>query len=183
VLRRRALIHKEIMRIIIVIAAVLLAAACSSGGSKPAGQLPPTNAPAAAQNNSVGSTITVKTKSGPVDVTPVQIVDPATPANPNMSVTSGRWVAVQFRFVNKGPAQVLDNFYGLSASDAQGQQIRIQANADVAAGPSIEVLSGLHLGPSDTLLGYITFEVPDGAKLARIQYTPQGGTMAEWKLG
>lgn len=172
------------MRIIIAAAVALLAAACSSTSSKPVAQLAPTTtvAAAAAQHNGLGSTITVKTKSGPVDVTPLKVVDPAKPANPDMHISSGRWTAVQFRFVNKGTMSVSENFYGLSASDAQGQQIRIQADADVAAGPSIEILSGLHLGPGDTLLGYITFEVPDGARLARIQYSPPGGSMAEWTL-
>lgn len=183
-------------RSVIAAAVVLLAAGCSSSASKPVSSpaavpdsttsqasAPAVVTSAAAQLNKLGSAVTVKTSTGTLEVTALKVVDPAKPAQSNLTLTSGRWVAVQFRFTNKGPGAASGPLYGMRGLDAQSQPIEVQADAEIAAGPSIDVMAGLNLAPGDSLLGYITFRVPTGVKMVRVQYAPPGGSMAQWSLG
>lgn len=177
-------------RSVIAAAVLLLAAGCSSSGSKAAVSQTPalsatsSQASAAAQLNKLGSTAEVKTATGTLDVTALKVVDPAKPAESTLKLNGGdRWVAVQFRFTNKGPGAASGPLYGMRGLDAQNRPISVQADAEIAAGPSISTLAGLNLAPGDSLLGYVTFRVPEGAKLVRVQYAPPGGSMAVWTIG
>jgi len=145
----------------------------------------PAAATTAAAKAKIGVPVSIKAAGGTtIEVTIVKVVDPAKPSNENLTLPVGEhWVGVQFKFANKGPGTFADNFYGLSAADGQGQKIRIQADAEIAAGPSIEVLQGVRLSPGDTSLGFITFFMTAGVKVARVQYTPAGGGTGEWNLG
>lgn len=187
------------MRIAPILAVLALtttaAAGCSSSASKPSAQpLAPatgTSAPAAAASSpapakaSVGTVQEVRTADGgKLQVTVVKVVDPATSSTEGLRPADGeRWVAVQLKIANTGAKAVTDNLYGFRIADAQGQAVNIQADAETTAGPMLDVLQGLNLAPGDATLGFITLHLPMAAKLARIQYSPQGGTTAQWTLG
>jgi len=170
------------MRKTLITAMLALAVAgCSSTAAAPTGKAPTT---AAAAKLSIGSTATLSTPSGPIEVTLVQVVDPATPKEPYMKPTSGeRWIGVQFKIVNKGSSQFVDSpMGGLAAADPQGQPEDEFPDQEISAGPMIDPLAGIHLQPGDTTLGFIVYSLPVGTKMARIQYTPKGGSTAEWVL-
>lgn len=186
------------MRIAPILAVLALAAAgCSSSTPKPAAAPAPavidstapapassTPAPAAAARLKLGTAATLTTPSGPLEVTVLKVVDPAKPKESYIYPTAGEhWVGIQFRFVNKGTKPIIDSpMAGLEASDAQDQRQGSFPDQDIAAGPMIDPIYGLHLQPGDTTVGYIVYGVSDGTKLVRIRYTPAGGSSAQWSL-
>lgn len=188
------------MRIASILAVLALAVAgCSSSTSKPpapaaAGSSPappasassPAAAPpatTAAAKLKVGGTATLTTPSGPLEITLVKIVDPASAEKSGRRPAAGeKYVAVQFKFVNKGTMLVTDDFHGIRAADGQDQPVNVQADVETDAGATIDVFQGLKLAQGDTTLGYITFHMPTSTKIVRIQYTLSGGGTAEWTL-
>lgn len=181
------------MRKTVIIAALAFTiAGCSSTTPAPSGPTQPTSggaAPASSTSGttklSIGSTATLSTPSGPLDVTVVQVVDPATPAESYIHPTAGeRWIGVQFKFVNRGTKLFTDSpLAGLSAADPQGQPEDSYPDQEISAGPMIDPVAGVRLQPGDTTLGFIVYSLPGNTKMARIQYTPKGGSTAEWALG
>lgn len=170
------------MRKIPIMAALALAlAGCSSTTSASSA---PTPSATAAAKLSVGSTATLTTPSGPVEVTLVRVVDPAPPKESYIKPLAGeRWIGVQFKIVNKGTKLFVDSpMAGLAAADPQGQPEDSFPDQEIAAGPMIDPLAGVRLQPGDTTLGFIVYSLPEGTKMARIQYTPKGGSTAEWVL-
>lgn len=164
---------------------VLLLAGCSSS-SKPAAtsSSTATSAPAAApaSHPGLGTSQTLKFAGGTATMTVLKVVDPVTPTNG--AETAGlRDVAVQVRFVGNGPATFTSGMMStLHGFDANGQAIEMHAEWPTSAGPELDVVAGVSVAAGDTQQGFITFEVPTGAKLARLQYTPSGGSMVEWTL-
>lgn len=133
----------------------------------------------------IGSAIDLKGDGGDfIQVTLVKIVDPAKSTNEFLTPDAGKhFVAVQLRIVNKGGAVYSDDpQMETKVKDALGESFDVDF-ADTTAGASMD--SGLKLAPGDTALGFLTFQVPDGQKIAQVQYSVSlfGGNVAQWMVG
>lgn len=149
--------------------------------SAPAATAPPTTAAPKAQ---VGDTLDLAgTDSGSrMAVSLTRVVDPATAADEFSSPSPGsRLVSVQFRLKDIGTAVYSDApSNGAEVIDSNGQGYGASI-ADSAAGPGFP--GTVHLAPGDTALGYVTFQVPSGAKVAKVQFTLNSGfadNTGEW---
>lgn len=170
---------------------VLTLAACSSSTSKPA--TTPTSAagvagpatPAAtsvAAHPGLGTPQTLKYAGGTATMTVLTVVDPAKPTQ-GSEKAGIRDVAVQIRIVGNGPAAFTSGaMITLQGFDAAGQRLQKHLAWPTSAGPELDALTGVTVAAGDTEQGFVAFEVPDGAKVVRLQYTPPGGTMVEWTL-
>lgn len=180
------------MRRTLILAAAALALAGCSSSSKPAatgtigdagsthGSTAP--APVAQSHAALGTPQTLKFSGGTATMTVLKLVDPAKPTqgkeNPGI-----RDVAVQIKFVDNGPATFTSGtMITLLAFDASGQNLEKHVEWSTSAGPELDALTGVTVAAGDTQSGFVTFMVPTGAKLARLQYTPPGGAMVEWTL-
>ncbi|WP_329582959.1 DUF4352 domain-containing protein [Kitasatospora sp. NBC_01250] len=149
-------------------------ASTAAGGSK---------APA---NAKVGDTIALKgmDKGAAADVTVVKVVDNAPSANDFHPADGKRWIAVQFRIKNTGTAAYSDApDNGAGVLDDKGQSYSAVI-ADTTAGPSFPTPA--NIAPGDSALGFITFEVPADAKIAKTQFGLDSGfadQAGQWNLG
>lgn len=168
---------------------VLLLAGCSSS-SKPAASAPAgasssaASAPAAApaSHPGLGASQKLTFSGGTATMTVLKVVDPAKPTQ-GSEAAGIRDVAVQIRIVGGGPATfTTGTMITLRAFDANGQDLEKHVAWSTSAGPELDALSGVTVAPGDVASGFVTFMVPTGAKLARLQYTPPGGSMVEWAL-
>ncbi|PNG21753.1 hypothetical protein C1J00_12990 [Streptomyces cahuitamycinicus] len=107
-------------------------------------------------------------------VTVVKVVDPARAENDFSTPDAGkRFVAVQFRLKNTGTAAYSDSpSNGARLVDAQGQSFD-PTYEDTAAGPGFP--GSVTAAPGDSVLGFITFEVPVGSRIAKVQFTMSSG--------
>jgi hypothetical protein len=142
---------------------------------------------AAPKKAGVGSAIDLRDKlSGDaLQVTLVKIVDPAKSTNQFLTPDAGtRYVAVQFRIVNKGKTVYSDDpQLEAKAKDALGESFDPELAAITSAGVALD--PGLKLAPGDTALGFLVFQVPTGKKITQVQYSASlfGGTVAQWTIG
>lgn len=184
------------MRRTVLPAAVLALtlAACSSSTSKPAspgtasttspGAVAAAATPAAgaAKHAVLGTPQTLKFTGGTATMTVLTVVDPAKPTQ-GSEKAGIRDAAVQIRIVGNGPAVFTSGaMITLQGFDAAGQRLQKHLAWPTSAGPELDALTGVTVAAGDTEQGFVVFEVPDGAKVARLQYTPPGGAMVEWAL-
>lgn len=174
-----------------VAGASLLLAGCSNGTSKPtpaatsqaaavAGAATP--APAAPKRAGLGVAQKLTFSGGTATMTVLKVVDPATPTE-GKEAPGIRDVAVQIRIVGNGPATFASGaMITLAGFDADGQRLQKHVDWPTSAGPELDALTGVTVAAGDMQSGFVTFEVPTGAKLARIQYTPPGGAAVEWTV-
>ncbi|MFE0463137.1 DUF4352 domain-containing protein [Kitasatospora sp. NPDC058965] len=159
------------------------ASAPESASSAASGPTPSTpSTPAAPSTASVGQAINLTgTKPGEsVDVTVVQIVDPAPPKDasagptPSPSPTPGmRDVAVQFQLKNTGTATYSDSpGNGAKVIDTQGQEFS-QSFGETGAGPGFTGTTTIT--PGDVALGFVTFQLPSSSKVAKVQFALDSG--------
>ncbi|MEW1908951.1 DUF4352 domain-containing protein [Kitasatospora sp. NPDC085895] len=108
-------------------------------------------------------------------VTVTAVADPATAAHSFDTPEAGRrLVAVQFRLHNTGSTTYSDSpSNGATVVDEQGQGFNAVLGTDVTAGPAFP--AGVVVAPGDTALGYISFEIPAGSRLAKAQFTLNSG--------
>jgi hypothetical protein len=136
----------------------------------------PASPTTAAPRAQVGDTLNLAgTDSGSrMAVTVTRVVDPATAADEFSTPSPGnRLVSVQFRLKNIGTTVYSDApSNGAEAIDSNGQGYSAWI-AGSAAGPSFPGI--VHLAPDDTALGYVTLQVPNGAKVAKVQFTLSSG--------
>jgi hypothetical protein len=158
------------------------APATGGGGSKPAGDA--AKAPATAK---VGDTIALKgmEKTNTADVTAVQVVDNAESGDEYLKPADGkRYVAVQFQIKATGSAAYSDTPLGSAkVVDTQGQSYG-PTFTDTTAGPSFQTPT--NIAPGETGKGFVTFEVPKDAKLAKVQFGLDGGfadQTGQWTIG
>jgi len=175
----------------IAAAAVVLALAGCSSSSKPAaagtaasisvaGSATP--APSAPSHPGLGTSQTLKFTGGTATMAVLKLVDPAKPTQ-GTEKTGFRDVAVQIKITGNGPATFTSGaMITLLAFDADGQNLEKHIYWSTSAGPELDALAGVTVAPGDTRSGFVTFMVPTGAKLVRLQYTPPGGSMVEWTL-
>ncbi|AVZ70995.1 hypothetical protein SLUN_00675 [Streptomyces lunaelactis] len=180
-------------RVLALVLSGLLAAAVACSGdekvtttpaSTPAQESPATERPSAAQSPTpsrapsatVGNTLDLTgTGNGEkLAVTVVRVVDPAGAKNEFSSPEAGmRFVAVQFRLKNTGTAVYKDSpSNGAKVVDTQGQQFDATFE-ETTAGPNFP--GSVTIGPGDTGLGFIIFEVPKASKIAKVQFAMNSG--------
>ncbi|MCU7823127.1 DUF4352 domain-containing protein [Kitasatospora sp. DSM 101779] len=171
------------------------ATACNTGGSsvsteakKPASGAPasPGGAkPAAAAPAKVGDTIALKgfEKSSTADVTVVKVVDNAEGEDEFSKPADGkRFVAVQFRIKATGKAYSDAPANSAKLLDAQGQSFTTSLY-DTKAGQGFS--GSVNIAPGESGLGFLTFEVPKGVVLDKVQFTLDSGMAdqtGQWKL-
>ncbi|MCX4539702.1 hypothetical protein [Streptomyces sp. NBC_01565] len=114
-----------------------------------------------------------------LDVTLVQVVDPASPAPDD----SGRLVGVQLRLENTGSAVYKDSPASCAhLLDVAGQRFD-GLNATIPAGPGFP--ETVTLAPGGTATGFVTFRLPKDAGLAAVQFALNGGLaddVGQWSL-
>lgn len=167
----------------------VLVAGCGSAGvsTTPAQSSTPTHG-ATAQEAGIGDTINLSDTANGDDiaVTVVKVADPDAADDGFSTPPAGdRFVSVQYRIVNTGKGSYQDDPYNeISAKDAAGQTMRQEIAIATTAGAQLP--SSMNLAPGDTSLGYVTFDVPGGDKIAQTQYTLNlgfTGTTGEWQIG
>ena len=130
-----------------------------------------------------GTTVGVSGLNGEkLDITVTKVVDPAAGVTDFDQPDPGtHFVAVQFKLTNAGSTMYSDS-PDLAARiiDAKGQSYD-SAIDDTAAGPGFAG-GELSISPRATELGFVTFQVPDGTTIAKIQFTTDTGLgqTAEW---
>jgi hypothetical protein len=138
----------------------------------------PTTAPQAGGQTQaqVGDTLdlTGNDSGSRMAVVVTRVVDPAAAADDFLTASpDDRLVSVQFQLQNVGSAVYSDapsNSAVVVDSSGQGYDSTID---DSAAGPSFPTPE--HIAPGGTALGYVTFEVPDGVRVALVQFTLDSG--------
>lgn len=118
-------------------------------------------------------------------MTVTRVVDPDAPSDQVSTPPVGdRFESIQFRIVNTGTGAYQDDpLIDITAKDAAGQNMHQEIVTSTAAGAQMP--SAVNLAPGDTALGYLTFDVPVGDKIAQTQYSLNGGlgTTGEWQIG
>lgn len=137
------------------------------------------SSPAAKQTAAVGDSITLTGQDHQLTVTltkwstSVSSTDGVTGPEPGKT-----WVAGQFEIKNTGSSAYSDNPNNcVQVADASGQRfpatIVTGINVDQRSAPVMT--ADMKLAPGDKALGWITFEVPAGTKIATVQFTPNSG--------
>jgi len=172
--------------------AVLALAGCGSD-DKPAKPAAPVAAQpdAAAEEDQppagvkVGQAVTIKQDDKAIDMAAVQFVDPAKAGPLTRAPEPGmRLVAVQWKFTASG-AVAVDAYPAMTSQvyDADGQSYSADHARKTASGPSYP--EGANIPPGSTTTGWVVYELPAAAKVARIQYSPGLGLAANtgtWTL-
>lgn len=141
----------------------------------------------AGQKANVGNTIDLSDSATGenIAVTVVKAVDPDTSTNEFETPTAdSRFESIQFRVVNTGTGSYQDDpLAEISAKDASGQTMQEAIVVSTTAGAQMP--SSVSLAPGDTALGYVTFDVPTGDKIAQVQYSLDlglTGATGEWQV-
>ncbi|WP_411105126.1 DUF4352 domain-containing protein [Streptomyces sp. cmx-4-9] len=136
----------------------------------------PSPSPSATASAAVGDTIDLTgIRDGEkLAVTLVKVVDPAGAKSEYSTPQAGtRFVAVQFRLKNTGIAVYQDSpGNGSKVVDTLGQQFDTSFD-DSNAGASFP--GSITVAPGDTGLGFLTFEVPNASKIAKVQFAMNSG--------
>ncbi|MFF4617346.1 DUF4352 domain-containing protein [Nonomuraea jabiensis] len=134
----------------------------------------------------VGGSITLEGTDPALKVTVTlnQVFNPATPAEDYMKPKTGiKLVALQVTLANVGQAVYSDApTNGATLIDGEGQQYR-STFYDVREGQDLNGSATIAVG--DSRKGMIVFEVPESAKLARLQFALNSGfarQKGEWTL-
>lgn len=114
-----------------------------------------------------------------LDVTLVQVVDPASPAPDAFD----RLVGVQLRLENTGTAVYKDSpAPAAHLLDSEGQRF---TGLNAAIPPGAAFPDTVILYPGGTALGFVTFRIPKDAGLAAVQFALNGGLaddVGQWSL-
>lgn len=133
----------------------------------------------------LGDTIDISDQKTKLAVTLVKIVDPAKGSDEFTVPDAGKhFVALQVRVINKGAAVYSDDpAADVKAKNAAGESMSI-AFATTTAGADMP--NSVDLAPGDTALGFVDFQVPDGQRIAQVQYAVisfRGDNVAQWTIG
>ncbi|MCX4687441.1 DUF4352 domain-containing protein [Kitasatospora purpeofusca] len=161
------------------------AGAATSAPAKPADSKPAEAAKAPAK---VGDTIALKStleKGNTADVTALKLVDPAQSSNEYLHAEDGKhYVAVQFQIKPTGAKAYSEAPWSAAkVVDDQGQAYG-PTLAETKAGPSFQTPTNIASG--ETGKGFVVFEVPNGTKLDKVQFSLDNGfadQVGQWKLG
>ncbi|MFD4908563.1 DUF4352 domain-containing protein [Kitasatospora purpeofusca] len=166
------------------------AGAATSAPAKPADSKPAESKPAEAAKApaKVGDTIALKStleKGNTADVTALKLVDPAQSSNEYLHAEDGKhYVAVQFQIKPTGAKAYSEAPWSAAkVVDDQGQAYG-PTLAETKAGPSFQTPTNIASG--ETGKGFVVFEVPNGTKLDKVQFSLDNGfadQVGQWKLG
>ncbi len=166
------------------------AGAATSAAAKPADSKPAESKPAEAAKApaKVGDTIALKgtlEKGNTADVTALKVVDPAQSGNEYLHAEDGKhYVAVQFQIKPTGAKAYSEAPWSAAkVVDDQGQAYG-PTLAETKAGPSFQTPTNIASG--ETGKGFVVFEVPNGTKLDKVQFSLDNGfadQVGQWKLG
>ncbi len=158
--------------------------------SKPAESKPAESKPAEAAKApaKLGDTIALKgtlEKGNTADITVVKVVDPAESTNEYLTAADGKhYVAVQFQIKPTGAKAYSETpWSSAKVVDNQGQAYG-PTLADTKAGPSFQTPTNIASG--ETGKGFVVFEVPNGTKLDKVQFSLDNGfadQVGQWKIG
>lgn len=165
-----------------------LAAGCSSAAttsprpqhSNSTGTASP---PAEAKAGQVGDKFTVTGHDSKYDVTLLSVQQPAQPESEFLGPKAGHHLAAaQFRVT---AVTATDENSNLNAT-ATGSNDESYSSALTPVTAGTNFASGaIRLQPGASLTGWVSFEVPDGVQLTRVQWTPSAGlsaNRAEWHV-
>ncbi|YCK35185.1 DUF4352 domain-containing protein [Actinomadura sp. ATCC 39365] len=163
-----------------------LAESAAPEASAPEASAPAETAAQGPTTTAVGDALTLQ-GSDPalkVTVTVTKVVNPATPADEFMKPKPGnKFVAVELTLTNAGTIVYSDApTNGALLIDGEGQQYRTTLFR-VREGQSLNGSTTIIAG--DTRRGVIAFEVPEAAKLAKLQFALNSGfadQKGEWTL-
>lgn len=148
--------------------------------AKVAGKVSPdygSNAP-----KEIGQPAQLNTDTANASVTAVRVVDPAQSSNQYETPGSGnRYVGVEFKITNTGSTAFQpepDSDTTIIDSQAHSYSSKF---ADLVGCPSFA--SSLTLTAGEAADGCVTFAIPTGAVISKIQFTAQSGGTAEWDVG
>ncbi|MFE2107223.1 DUF4352 domain-containing protein [Kitasatospora sp. NPDC059463] len=166
------------------------AAAVKPADSRPAESKAAESKPAEAAKApaKIGDTIALKgtlEKGNTADVTAVKVVDPAASTNEYLTAADGKhYVAVQFQIKATGSKAYSEApWSSAKVIDDQGQAYG-PTLADTKAGPSFQTPTNIAAG--ETGKGFVVFEVPNGTKLDKVQFSLDNGfadQVGQWKIG
>ncbi|MFD8141761.1 hypothetical protein [Streptomyces sp. NPDC059708] len=163
----------------------------ASPGAGPAkSDVPEPSLPAAEQVTTLGNALAIKGEAPgeQVTVTFLEVVDPACGVGGDSRLDSGmKYVGLKLRLVNSGQTQYEDApgncAWGWTDT---GRQVGSYVFPTISAGPAIAPNGDLRLAPGQSATGYVVMEIPENARLTRIEFTPDSkfsDATGEWKLG
>lgn len=179
VLRQRARVGAALA--VVLIGTMGASKACSTS-SKVVNQSPGSaGAPASKAPAHLGGTITLSNGKDKLAVTAVAGFK-AAPENPDLGASAGKhFVGIKFMLANAGQSTVTGNVNNggtITGSDNQTY------NADFSsiAGCTNFNQGDFTLAPGASSTGCVTYQVPDGVTVKKIDYNPTflGGQSAEW---
>jgi hypothetical protein len=150
-----------------------------SPGTTPASPSPPTGS----QAGQVGDKFTVTSGQAKYDVTLLNVDQQARPESDYLTAQSGHHLAAaQFRVT---AVTSTDENSNLSATvTGSDDQAYTSSLLPVAAGTNFA--SGqIRLEPGSSLVGWVSFQLPTGVRVTKVQWTPQAGISAhraEWHV-
>ncbi|GGV25686.1 hypothetical protein GCM10010495_46820 [Kitasatospora herbaricolor] len=154
-------------------------ASTASGSASPSG--------GTAARATVGDTLELpgRASGSRMAVTVTQVVDPAAPDSELSTPRAGnRLVSVRFSLHNVGTAVYADTpSNGAQVIDGQGQGFNADISVTTQAGPAFP--TGVDIAPGDTALGFVSFQLPAGSTLAKVQFTLDSGfadATGQWRV-
>ncbi len=161
------------------------AASPSSGNTAPAAG-PPTSGTTASAAGSAGSSFEFQDESGDTySVALVKVIDPAQSDNQYITPDSGtRYVGAVFTVkAMTGSPQGEDANDCAAAIGSNGQSYAAQFYGITGYTNFDE--GNIRLAQGETVTGAVIFELPDGVKASKIEWTSQNGygSMAQWDIG
>ncbi|MDQ1684386.1 MAG: hypothetical protein QOC82_1123 [Frankiaceae bacterium] len=119
-----------------------------------------------------------------ISVAAVRVVDPVRATDGFSSPDPGnRYVAVRFRFTNTGSVAYDDApSNGAKVVDDQGEQFEADFVDKINAG--VLLPAQVKAAPGGLVVGYLVFQVPKKAKVAKVQFSMDSGfgETGEWTL-
>ena len=106
-----------------------------------------------------------------ISVTVNKIIDPATSSN-RFNQPKGRWVVVDWSIVNQGTQSLDINPLDFRLQTTDGFVIA-EGNGAGLPEPQLDLAT---LDPGQSVRGYIAYDVPAGAQIARLFYQPFGSS-------
>jgi len=179
--------HKVLTVIGSLIVLGIIISASSSHGSTGLSTTPTTTTQAKAATPAptvahVGSTVNIGGDQG-LAATLVQVIDPATASSQYASADAGKhFVGTKFQLTNKGSASYSDNAntdVTVIGSDNQSYTAdfnTIDSCTDFSSG-------SFTLGAGASATGCVTFQLPNGVTVAKVQFATQSGfsgSTGEW---
>lgn len=143
---------------------------------------PPRSSPAQQQQAKAGDRFTITIADGTkYDVTLQKVVQEAQPASEFEAPQAGRHLAAaEFRVT--AVTKVYENANNNATATGSDEQAYTPSLASVAEGTNF-ANGDIRLQPGGSLVGWVAFELPDGVRIIKVQWTPAAGLgtqTAEW---